>query len=339
MKNYFSSAPNSVYYIAEIGGNHEGDMNYAMELAKQAVESGADAIKFQLYTGDTLVSRVESPDRNSHFKKFELNKQEYLDLVKYCEDSGRDFMASVWDKDILKWIDPCIRIHKVGSGDLTCYPLLKLLVETKKPIILSTGLSSMNEVSETVKYIESLDKSYITERKLALLQCTSSYPTPDEDANIDAMLALRDEFLLPVGYSDHTIGSDAIEVAVALGAEIIEKHFTDTREGKEFRDHKISLTCEETKLFLKKANKIKTLKGKKDKFLTRSEEEANHQISFRRSIYAGSDIQQGEIFTDENLAVLRPCHGISAINYEQVIGKKANRKILAHELIHQEDII
>lgn len=338
MNNYFSSARNPVYYIAEIGGNHEGNKDYAMELARLAARSGADAIKFQLYTGDSLVSRIESPDRNRHFKKFELGKADYQRLIDYCASVDRDFMASVWDKALLDWVDPFIKIHKVGSGDLTCYPLLKLLVATGKPIILSTGLSTLEEVKNTVEYISSLDASYVNDKKLALLQCTSSYPTPDEDANINAMLALRDEFNLPVGYSDHTIGSDAIEVAVALGAQIIEKHFTDSREEKEFRDHKVSLTCDETYAFLRKAERIITLKGKAKKVLTHSERDAGHQISFRRSVYAARPIKKGEEFTHDNITVLRPMHGVPATSFDAVIGKVSKRDLDTHEVLNDGDL-
>lgn len=339
MNNYFSSKKNAIYYIAEIGGNHEGDVNYALRLAQLAADSGADAVKYQIYTGDTLVSEIESPDRNQHFKKFELNNEQYTELSKICSERDCDFMASIWDGDLIKYFDPHINIHKIGSGDLTCYPILRVLVATGKPIILSTGLSDMSEVADAVSYIEKLDSSYISDNKLALLQCTSSYPTPDHDANINAMLALREEFGLPVGYSDHTIGSDALEAAVALGAEIIEKHFTDDRENKTFRDHKVSLTCDETRNFLEKAKKIKKLLGSRSKCLTKSEKESQHHISFRRSIYAARDIVKGDKINAQNITCLRPAHGISAAKYDDVIGMTLNRNIRRHEVIREEDLI
>ncbi len=315
----FYSYFNSVFYIAEIGGNHEGNYDYAKKLTQLAIESGADAIKFQFYSGDTLVSRVEDSNRNNHFKNFELSNDQNLKLMDMVSESGKMAMASVWSRDMLKWADPYMDFHKVGSGDLTCYPMISALAATNKPIILSTGLSSLREIESTVAYIEKCNPLYISQRKLALLQCTSSYPTPDEDANINAMLTLKQEFGLPVGYSDHTIGSDAIEIAVAMGAEIIEKHFTDSRKGREFRDHKISLTRDEVKKILKRMNKITTLKGKFEKDLTTSEYESNHHISFRRSLYAACDIKDGEIFTEENLIALRPFHGICASKFDNIV--------------------
>ena len=333
------SKKNAVFFIAEVGGNHEGDYNYARLLTKQAIESGADAVKFQFYTGDSLVSPIESPSRNQHFKKFELTNEQNLELVKYVTDNSVLPMASVWNYKMLEIVNPHLSIHKVGSGDLTCYPMLKALTKTKKPIILSTGLSSLSEIEQSVKYIESCDCSYITEKKLALLQCTSSYPTPDEDANLEAMLTLQKEFNLPIGYSDHTLGTEAIEVAVALGAQIIEKHFTDTREGKTFRDHLISLTKTEVQSTLRKLDRIKILKGKPDKELTQSEEAANHHISFRRGIYALKDIDKGEILTNENLTVLRPSKGISADNFEKLIGLKVKKKIKKFHAITQDSLL
>lgn len=334
----FSSSRNPVLYIAEVGGNHEGDFAYAQALARLALESGADAVKFQLYSGDTLVSRVESPDRNRHFKAFELSRENYLELADFCRTAGGIFMASVWDAAMLPWIDPHLPIHKVGSGDLTCFPLIERLVATGKPLILSTGLASLEEVALTVDYIETLDPSYRGERKLALLQCTAAYPTPDGEAHVNAMLALRDRFDLPVGYSDHTLGSEAVAAAVALGAEIIEKHFTDTREGKSFRDHQVSLTGDEVRELLPRLARIKTLLGRREKRLTPAERADDHQISFRRSVYAAKEIAAGETFSAENLTVLRPRHGVCASRFREVLGQRAKRAFAAHEVIREEDL-
>jgi N,N'-diacetyllegionaminate synthase len=335
----FYSDFNSVFYIAEIGGNHEGNYDYAKKLTQLAIESGADAIKFQFYTGDTLVSSVEDKDRNLHFKKFELSNKQNIDLMRQVSESGAMPMASIWDKEMLSWADPHIPIHKVGSGDLTCYPMLKALVETGKPIILSTGLSSLNEVANAVAYIERCDSLYISEKKLALLQCTSSYPTPDQDANINAMVTLKNEFGLPVGYSDHTLGSDAIEIAVALGAEIIEKHFTDTRKGKVFRDHLIALTSDEVQDSLKRMSKILTLKGDGVKNLTSSEREAGHNISFRRSLYVNRDVKAGDRLTSEDLSVLRPFHGICASRFDENIDRVVRKNISKNHALKEEDLV
>lgn len=331
--NYFKSEKNPVFFIAEIGGNHEGDFEYAKRLTHLAIQSGADAVKFQIYSGDTLVSRVESPDRNKHFKKFELSHEQYLTLAKICREANVAFMASVWDVERLAWVDPHIPIHKIGSGDLTAFPLIKRLVATGKPLILSTGLSTLDEVRRTVDYVSSLDKEYLLERKLALLQCTSAYPCPDSDVNLNAMLLLRNEFGLPVGYSDHTIDTDAALAAATMGAELLEMHFTDQREGKTFRDHFVSITCDETRSLLEFIRKVKVLQGRRVKEPTPAELEAKHVVSFRRSIYAACDIKKGEIFTENNLVVLRPQHGIPANRFEDLLGSVAPHDFCKHEVI------
>lgn len=334
----FTSQKNPVFFIAEIGGNHEGDFEYAKRLTDLAIQSGADAVKFQFYTGDSLVSKLESADGNAHFKKFELSNQQNLDLIKMVDEGGAKPMASVWSEEMLSWANPRLPLHKVGSGDLTCYPMLALLAKTNKPIILSTGLSTMKEVANAVSYIEKCNPTYISERKLALLQCTSAYPTSDADANIGAMLALKSEFGLPVGYSDHTLGSDAIEAAVALGAEVIEKHFTDTRKGKTFRDHLIALTRDEVQESLRKMSRISQFKGDGSKRLTDAERQAGHHISFRRGLYLSRDILVGEKICSGDLRVLRPMHGICASEFDDMIGKTIVRDVSEGHALQQEDI-
>jgi len=336
--NPFLSQSNAVLFIAEIGGNHEGRYDYAQRLLDLGLQSGADVVKFQIYSGDTLVSAVESPDRNRHFKRFELSREQFIALAKRCNGAGAMFMASVWDGEMLEWINPYIRIHKIGSGDLTCYPLIRKLALTGKPIILSTGLASLDEIEATVRFVEKVDPGYVSDRKLALLQCTSAYPCPDEDANLRSMETLM-KFGLPVGYSDHTVGPLAVEAAVAMGAVIIEKHFTDTREGKDFRDHKVSLTMEEVRELLPRLRRIANLRGSPDKGLTLAESSAQHELSFRRSVYAARDIVPGERFTEENLTVLRPAHGLSAARYDECVGKVAKRAFRRHEVVQESDVV
>jgi N,N'-diacetyllegionaminate synthase len=336
--NPFVSERNAVFFIAEIGGNHEGDFEYARHLTRLAIDSGADAVKFQIYSGDTLVSAVESPERNAHFKRFELSLEQYKDLAQMCAAAGRMFMASVWDLAMLEQIDPVLRMHKVGSGDLTCYPIIRRLVASGKPIVLSTGLATLEEVADAVAFIDRLDPSYIAQQKLALLQCTSSYPTPDADVNLDVIPALAERFGLPVGYSDHTTDDLAVHAAVALGATLIEKHFTDSRDGKTFRDHKVSLTCEELQALLQRLQRIRLQRGAARKRPTASELQAGHRESFRRSVYAGRDIAPGEVLDATNLTVLRPDHGISAMEFEDVVGRRAKRAMRRHEVLRREDV-
>jgi len=259
-------------------------------------------------------------------------------LAEDCAAAGTMFMASVWDAEMLEWADPYIPIHKIGSGDLTCYPLIRKLVRTGKPLILSTGLSSLREIEDSVRFVESVDPAYISEGKLALLQCTSAYPCPDEDIHLLAMETLKSRFGLPVGFSDHSIGTLAVEAAVAMGAVIIEKHFTDSREGKEFRDHKVSITRDELQEMMPRLRRILTMRGRPDKQLTEAESSAAHELSFRRSVYAACEIKPGETFSEENLTVLRPAHGVPANRFDEVIGKVAKRAFQPHEVVRESDL-
>ncbi len=334
----FASERNSIFFIAEIGGNHEGDFGAAVRLTELAIASGADAVKFQIYSGDTLVSRIESPDRNKHFKKFELGREAYLKLAGMCRAAGVGFMASVWDLDALAWADPYIAIHKIGSGDITAWPLIRWMVGTGKPLILSTGLCTLDEIWRTVDFVYSLDDSYRTSRKLALLQCTTAYPCPDEDANLSVMAQLVQEFGLPVGYSDHTIGNEAAFAAAILGAEILEMHFTDQREDRTFRDHKVSITCDETRGLLRRIRRIRAFMGSGRKGPTQSEVDAGHLKSFRRSVYAGRPIAKGEMLTADNMTVLRPEYGIPAWRFDELVGRRAARDMAFHEVFTDDDV-
>lgn len=320
--------------IAEIGGNHEGDFEYAKRLTQLAIESDVDYIKFQLYTGDTLVSRVENPIRNKHFKKFELSKDQYIELAKMCNAAGIGFMASVWDIDYLEWIDAYMPIYKIGSGDLTAYPVLKATAKKGKPIILSTGLSTLEDVVGAVEYIQSIDPIYKNPDFLSVLQCTSMYPIPFEDANLHVMKTIHDLTGLPIGYSDHTEGSKALEIAVAMGAQVLEFHFTDSREGKEFRDHKVSLTRDEVHALIKDIKNITVLQGHPMKRPLAIE--GDHPKTFRRAVYPLHDIPEGTVIEEKHLTTLRPNHGIDARDFDKLIGKTTTLALKAHQKLEWE---
>ncbi|MCR9253059.1 MAG: N-acetylneuraminate synthase family protein [bacterium] len=325
---------NGPLLIAEIGGNHEGDFEYAKKLTNLAIESGADFVKFQIYTGDTLVSKVEGAQRNAHFKKFELTNDQHLHLAKMCKDNNVGYMASVWDPEAIDWIDDYISIYKIGSGDLTAYPVLAKTAEKNKPIIISTGLANEDEVVATVEYIKSVNSNY-NETNLAILQCTSMYPIPFSDANLNVMGRLKELTGCSVGYSDHTEGSFALEIAVAMGAEVLEFHFTDSRENKTFRDHKVSLTKDEVIELIQRIKEIKELQGTSSK--TPLEVEGDHVTSFRRAVYPNRDILQGEHITAQDLTVLRPNHGIDARDFDKLVGKTATKNLIAHQKLDWED--
>lgn len=317
--------------IAEIGGNHEGNFEYAQKLTQLACDSGVDAVKFQIYTGDSLVNKHVDPARNKHFKKFELTPDQYIKLATQCKVNKVLFTASVWDPSAFEWIDPYIPFYKIGSGDLTAYPILDIVTSYGKPIILSTGLSTMEEVEKSVKYIQSKNDIYKDDNNFGLLQCTSMYPIPDEEANLNVMLEYKNKFNIAVGYSDHTIGTTAVETAVAMGAELIEFHFTDNREGKTFRDHQISFTKEEVILLIKKIKMIKDLMGDGVKQPLKSEIESGHVESFRRGVYFNKDMPKGAVIKKEDVIALRPRYGVCAENINKLLGKKTLKNFMKLE--------
>lgn len=324
--------------IAEIGGNHEGNFEVAKTMAEQAIASGVDCVKFQIYRGDTLVSPVESPDRHKHFQRFELLPEQHVELAEMCRRAGVQYLSSVWDIDMLDLVDSYMDFYKVGSGDLTAWPILRELAQRHKPILLSTGLATLDEIVQTVDYIQRVDSRYKEPEWLCLLQCTSMYPIPDHDAQLRVMDTLRQATGLSVGYSDHTVGSNAIRTAVAMGAKVIEFHFTDTREGKEFRDHKVSLTPLEVRELMADVAQITSFLGNGVKVPQESELTNGHVVSFRRGVYAKRALKARETIDASDLIMLRPAHGTDARDHEDVVGARAMREIQAFKaMLRGED--
>ena len=307
-ENFFSSKrENPCLIIAEIGGNHEGNFKTAKLLAQQALDAGADHVKFQIYRAENIVNREVDYKRYKHFKGFVLSKSDYEKIYKLCNSFRKgSFMASLWDIELFEWYNKLVSIHKVGSGDLTNFPLIKLMVLSGKPIILSTGISDWNLIKKTLNFIYKQDLQYREKKKVALLQCTSLYPCKNHEVNLDSMLYLQKKSGLEVGFSDHTIGTTACEISYSMGGKIIEKHFTDKKKNRRFRDHQVSITKNDLKKLMTKLEVIKTIKGSFDKKITLNEKKNNHDSSFRRSIYAKKKIGIGEKITEQNIVTLRP---------------------------------
>lgn len=307
--------------IAEVGGNHEGDFAAAMRMTDLAISAGADVIKFQVYTGDTLVSPVESPDRHRHFQRFELAPEQHEALAERCRAAGRVYNASVWDLDALDWLDPHLSFYKVGSGDLTAFALLEALARRGKPIALSTGLSSLEEVSAAVAVIRKVDARYALRSHLAVLQCTSMYPTDVHEVNLRAMDTLRDATGATVGYSHHCRDSLALLLAAARGADVLEFHFTDQRDGRTFRDHAISLMHDEVVQLRDQLERMRVLLGTDQKAPTTGERDSGHVASFRRAVYCRRALRAGERLQREDLVLLRPNHGVDARHLDAIVGR------------------
>lgn len=307
--------------IAEIGGNHEGDFDAAVRMTDLAIASGADVVKFQIYTGDTLVSPVESPDRHRHFQRFELAPEQHIALAERCRAAGRIYNASVWDLEALEWLDPHLTFYKIGSGDLTAHALLQAMARRGKPIMLSTGLSTLDEVLDAVRVIRAVDARYQAPSQLVVLQCTSMYPTDPAEVNLRAMDSLRDATGAAVGYSHHCLDQLALLLAAARGASVLEFHFTDRREGQVFRDHAISLMVDEVQALAGQLGRMEVLLGDAGKRPTQGERDTGHVESFRRAVYSRRALKAGERLRSEDLVLLRPNHGVDARALEAVVGR------------------
>ena len=336
-----------VTIIAEAGVNHNGSIEIARQMVDKAVEAGVDIIKFQTFKSEKLVSKsarqaeyqkknigTKSDDSQlSMLKKLELSEQDHVELMAYCKQKGIKFFSTAFDMDSIEYLHSLnLGLWKIPSGEVTNYPFLKRIASYNERTILSTGMCDLQDVRAAV---DALYKNGLSKENLTLLHCNTEYPTPFEDVNLKAMDALRKEFGVEVGYSDHTKGIEVPIAAVALGASVIEKHFTLDR-NMEGPDHKASLEPDELKDMVSAIRNIeKAVGGDGTKHVSESERK-NITIA-RKSIVAAYDIKAGETFTEQNLTVKRPGNGISPMRWEEVIGTKAIRNFAEDEIIEVED--
>lgn len=328
--------------IAEAGVNHNGSLELAKQLVKKAHEAGVDYVKFQTFKSEKVVSKnakkadyqIENTGKKEEsqlemVKKLELSYDDHQVLIDYCNELGIRFFSTAFDFDSIEYLHSLgLGLWKIPSGEVTNYPFLKRIAAYNEKTILSTGMCEMADVRAAV---EALYKNGLSKENLILLHCNTEYPTPFEDVNLKAMDALRKEFGVVVGYSDHTKGIEVPIAAVALGATVIEKHFTLDR-NMEGPDHKASLEPDELKAMVWAIRNIeKAVGGDGTKHVSESERK-NIAIA-RKSIMAACDIKKGELLTEENLTVKRPGTGISPMRWEQVIGTKAIRDFAEDEII------
>ena len=327
--------------IAEAGVNHNGDIAKAKALIDKGAEAGVDYVKFQTFKAEKLVTkqaqRASYQDKNTQnndsqyemLKKLELSQALHQELMDYCNQKGVKFLSTGFDSESLVFLAQLgITIAKVPSGEITNLPYLRQVASLFPEVILSTGMATINEIKDAVKVL--IDNG-VSKDKITILHCNTEYPTPMEDVNLKAMLHIQRELGLPIGYSDHTLGIEVPIAAVALGATVIEKHFTldKTLPGP---DHKASLEPNELKAMVSAIRNIeKAIGGSGLKEVSKSEEKNKPIV--RKSIVAATNIKKGDIFTPENLTVKRPGTGISPMQWDEVIGKEAKRDFQEDELI------
>lgn len=326
------------FIIAEAGVNHNGDIEIAKLLIKAAAEAGADAVKFQSFHAKSLSTpmapKAEYQKENTSveenqlemLKKLELSYEEHLELSRYCQEQGICFLSTPFDEESLSVLESIgLPLYKISSGEITNYPLLVKIAELRKPVILSTGMSTLTEVADAVSVLQEHGAGSIT-----LLHCTTQYPTSFEDVNLNAMLTLKRRFGLNVGYSDHTQGIEIPLAAVAMGATVIEKHFTLDRR-MEGPDHKASIEPNELKSMVRAIRHIEAAKGNGEKKPAAAE--VNNIVVVRKSIVAKRPIKTGEVFSESNITTKRPGIGISPMKWTDLIGRVATRDYNEDELI------
>ncbi|WP_061215970.1 N-acetylneuraminate synthase [Leptospira santarosai] len=327
--------------IAEAGVNHNGDLELARKLIDVAANAGADIVKFQTFEAERLVTKSakKADYQNSAtgnaaesqyemLKKLELSKENHEKLIQHCKQTGIEFLSTAFDLQSLAFLEQLnLSRYKIPSGEITNLPYLQKIGSSGKPIILSTGMSTLGEIESALLVLETTGAK---RNEITVLHCNTEYPTPYSDVNLSAMKSIADAFKIKVGYSDHTSGIEVSVAAVALGASVIEKHFTLDR-SLPGPDHKASLEPNELKTMVRSIRNVELSLG--DGIKKPSNSELKNISIARKSIVAASSIKAGEIFTRENLTTKRPGDGISPMRFDEVIGLKAKRDFFEDELI------
>lgn len=328
--------------IAEAGVNHNGSIELAKQLVDKAVEAGVDYIKFQTFKASKLVTKAakqaeyqqknigkEGDSQYQMLKKLELSPKDHEVLISYCKERGIKFFSTAFDFDSIDYLHSLgLGLWKIPSGEVTNYPFLKRVAAYNEKTILSTGMCEIEDVRAAV---DALYKNGLSKENLILLHCNTEYPTPFEDVNLKAMDALKNEFGVEVGYSDHTKGIEVPIAAIALGATVIEKHFTLDR-NMEGPDHKASLEPDELKAMVSAIRNVeKALSGDGTKHVSNSERK-NIAIA-RKSIVASRDIKKGELLTEDNLTIKRPGTGLSPMRWDEVVGTVASSDFAKDDMI------
>ena len=330
----------SVFIIAEAGVNHNGSIELAYKLIDAAIESGANAVKFQTFQTENFVIRdtekakYQKQNDNSNesqfdmLKKLELSVDDHKNLIDHCNIKGITFLSSPFDIESINLLTELnLKIFKIPSGEITNLPYLRHIGSFNKEVILSTGMSNLKEIGEALKILINAGTS---KEKITVLHANTMYPTPMKDVNLMAMQTIRDKFDVSVGYSDHTLGIEVDIAAVALGATVIEKHFT-LDKNMDGPDHVASLDASELKSMVAAIRNIELALGSKVKDLTDSEK-PNIEIA-RKSIVAKTKIKKSEVFSNENLTTKRPGSGISPMKWDSIIGEVAKRDYNLDDLL------
>ena len=330
----------NTFIIAEAGVNHNGNIETAKKLVDVAVEAGSNAVKFQTFKAEKMISKFaqkaeyqyKTTDKNETqlemVKRLELDVDAHKELIHYCKEKCIIFLSTPFDLESIELLNKLdLEMFKIPSGEITNLPYLRKVGSLKRDIIISTGMANMSEIERA---LDILVESGTSKGNITVLHCNTEYPTPFEDVNLAAMLTIRAAFNVNVGYSDHTLGIEIPIAAVALGAAVIEKHFTLNRD-MEGPDHKVSLEPDELKNMVTAIRNIESSIG--DGVKRPSPSELKNILVIRKSIVASKYIKRNETFTKDNITTKRPGTGISPVEWDRIVGKKAIRSFELDELI------
>lgn len=324
------SVTQKILIVAEIGNNHEGSVARAEDMIALARAAGADAVKFQTFRTERYVTRSDT-GRFERLKRFELGEQEFIRLHAAATKLGLIFLSTPFDPDSARFLNSIVPAFKIASGDNNHKPLLEQIAGFNKPIMLSTGLADITAIRKSRAIIERIWKDQRITQSIAVLHCVSSYPVPPAEANLGAIAHLRQELGCIVGYSDHCLGIDAAVVSAALGARIIEKHFTFDKNYSDFRDHQLSASPAEFEQMCRRIRETECLIGRMEK--TPQVCEKTNERALRRSIVASRRIPSGSLIELKDLDWIRPGTGLPPGDEFRIVGKRTMRDIAAGEVM------
>lgn len=324
-----------VLVVAEIGNNHEGSIDVACRLVEKAAESGADAVKFQTFRTELFVS-PRDPARFSRLKSFQLTPEHFARLAELAHSQGLLFISTPLDLPSAASLEPLVDAYKIASGDNDFYPLVRQVAHTGKPLIISSGLATEETLRAVVDLVRTAWTSRSVSGELALLHCVSSYPVPPDQVNLRSIPYLGTLFDCTIGYSDHTTGILAPQLAVALGARIIEKHFTLDKQFSDFRDHQLSADPRDVHELVTRIREIDPMLGRVAKTVQPCENQG--VVAFRRSIGVAGDRARGHALGAADLIWVRPGSGIRPGNEHLLVGRTLRRDVGSGELISLDDL-
>lgn len=318
MKLFGKNLDETVAVVAEIGLNHEGDAVAAERLITLAAQAGADAVKLQTFTPERYAS-ASDPNRLARVTRFNLSQEAHLHLATHATTLGIPLFSTALTEDVVGFLDQWCPAIKIASGDLTFEPVIRAAMSTRKPVILSTGNGTVEEIDQALQWCTDELGSDALKDRLVLMHCVAAYPVPIEQANVSSVHFLKQRYGLTTGYSNHVIGSEAVLAAVAIGAQLVEVHFTDRREGREFRDHALSFEPQDLKRLVHSIGRVRASLGRVGKELQACELPLREVI--RKGVVAARDLPADTVLSADDLMWARPATGVKAAELPALIGK------------------